>query len=324
MSFQRIIIADIVVEKSLFSLQDFLVNETIYETNLTQSFRRLGILSPVIVYKNNNSNQFHLIDGKKRIDYAKENQLEVINATVLPEKTPITEILTLIFYDKRNEITQSMINQIQFIYFALSSGAPESWILEYFCIPLGLKPHSTFLRECECIYHLPGELKHFCHEKKFSFKQILHLASYPENILSQLISWMSILPFSASTLEEIASNLKDYLKGNNKTIHDFIGEPAIQEILQSPLSPREKTEKLRRLIYTKQFPILSEVNARIQKTVHALTLPEDIQILWDKTLENKEVDLRILVKDPEGWASLLKKLHATAIEHALSTILDEL
>lgn len=323
MNIQSLDINDILLDESRFSLDGFLFGEEPLNGNLSQSLDRFGTLTPVIVYRDDNG-RFHLIDGRKRIRFARRKGSNVIESAVLPQETDFTEIMALLFSEKRHVITETIINKIGFISFAVSLGLRESWIFESLCIPMRLKPHTEFLRECERIHALPEELKYFCHEKRFSLKQILNLAYYPEEILHQLTGWKSVLHLTASILDEIASNLRDYLKAGNKTVHDFASDPEVETIIVSHSTPRERTEKLRRLLYIKRYPVLSEVNAKIQKTVEKLDLPKEMTINWDRTLENRKVDISITVKDPKEWEEIMKRVTSSDIERALEKILDEL
>ncbi len=323
MKIQGININKVLIDDSQFTMRNYLFELVSKQSCQIQSFDTVGILYPVIVYEDNNK-QLHLIDGKKRIQFAIQIQEKIIRATVLPEATPVTDIITLIFCNKRTEIEASIINKIQFICFAISLNASKSWILQSLCMPFEFKPHSDFLRECERIYSLPREMKFFCHEKRFSLKQLLNLAYYPPDLLMQLINWKTSLQLTASTLDEIASNLKDYLKRENKKMRDFLSEPEVEEIFESSISPRDKTEKLRRLIYLKRFPILSSVNARIQNTVKNLDLPHEININWDSSLENKNINLIVQLKDPKKWKGVLDTLNSKKVKDAITSILDEM
>ncbi|GBD96983.1 MAG TPA: hypothetical protein ENG83_07900 [Nitrospirae bacterium] len=323
MPIKSISVDDIFIEKSRFSLDAFLFEPGTDEACPAESFKHLGILQPVVVYRES-SGQFHLIDGKKRIRYARQSRSKEINAIVLAEKSPVTDIITLILCERNGKIKSGIMNKVRFICFALSLHAPESWILEKLCMPLGFKPYSAFLRDCEAISKLPEGLQQICHEKKFSFKQILNLTHYPHDILTLLITWKPVLQLTASILDEMASNLKDYLKARNTGIENFLAEPGISEIINSGLSPRDKTERLRRLIYLKQYPVLSEVNAGIHKTIRRLNLPEDISIEWDRTLENKCLDFTIHMQGTEKWQRVLDTLNSEKLKKAIESILDKL
>jgi hypothetical protein len=316
-------IGDILIDDSRFSLRHYLFDAASDRSCEINSFDSLGILYPIILYEDDKK-RLHLIDGKKRAIFALQSGDSNIRATVLPSTTPVADLLILILCNKRHEIASSAINRIQFIYFANSLNAAESWILQSLCIPFEFKPHRDFFRECERIYNLPRELKLFCHEKKLSLKQMLNLSYHPQDLLAQLLKWKSSIQLTASILDEIASHLKDYFKRENRSIKDFINDPDVRDIFDSSLGPREKTEKLRQIIRVKRFPVLSETNARMMKTIEDLKLPKGIRVNWDCTLENKNITLALDINNSEQWQSLLKSLSSEEVNDALNSVLDEL
>jgi len=323
MSAVLININDILVEESRFSLKGFLFESDLNKASTEDSFKHLGILHPVIVCEDKDK-RFHLIDGKKRIQFARQSRTEKISAIVLAGSTPVTDIVTLILSDRRSEIGQSVINKILFICFSEAVGAPESWILNALCVQFGFKPYIEFLKDCKRINDLPEKIKLFCHEKKFSMKQILNLPHYPEDILLQLMRWRSEIQLTASTMDELASNLKDHLRAQNRTIKDFVSENEVQEVILSSMSPRDKTERLRKLIHAKRFPVLSEINTRIEEKVSQLNLPENISLNWDRSLENKNVDITVHVHEPTKMKKSLNTLNSAEMKRAIESILDEL
>jgi hypothetical protein len=323
MPVQSIRVDDILIDGSLFSLKGFLCGPDVRKICPEDSFKRLGILYPAVVFRDG-SGRFHIIDGAKRAHFATMDQQENISAIILTETTPVTDIITFILCGKTNEIEQSVLNKVQFVCFAASLEAPEPWILNYLCPVFGFRPHSRFLEDCQRIRKLPEELKSFCHEKRFSMKQLLNLTYYPEEILLQLMEWRNEIQLTASILDEISSNLGDYLKAEEKTIKDFIEESGVQEILRSSLSPRDRTERLREVIRLKRFPVLSEVNARMERTVEDLKLSQEISVDWDRTLENKNVDITVRIQDAKKFSGLIDRLKSLEMKKAVERLLDEL
>jgi ribosomal protein S10 len=243
---------------------------------------------------------------------------------ILPETSPVTDIISLIICNKRHEIESSIINKIQSIFFAISLNAPEAWIMDTLCYSFDFKPHSEFLRECERINNLPKEIKQFCHDKKISLKQLVNFTYFPRDLLETLIGWKSVLQLTASTLDEIASNINDYLKRENKNIDDLLSEPEVQEIFDSSLGPRDKTEHFRQLLHLRKFPLLSASNSRIEHEVRSINIPKEVKINWDRTLENKKMEINISVNDPVKWSGILKALQSNELKSAIESILDEL
>jgi len=314
---------DILVEKSCFSLKGFLFETGRDKASTEDSFDHLGILYPVLVFKDKNG-RLHLVDGRKRVNFAMQRRMEKIRAIILPESMPVTDIITQILADKSTEIGQSVMNKMLFICFANRVAAAESWIINSLCRPFGFKPYSEFLKDCERANDLPDEIKSFCHEKKFSMKQILNLSHHPEDILLQLMRWRTDIQLTASTMDELASNLKDYLRAQKRTINDLVLENEVQDIIRSSMSPRDKTERLRKFIHAKRFPVLTEVNTRIEDTISELNLPERITVKWDRTLENKHVEVTVHVSKSEQLEELLRTLNSAEVKKAVKDILDKL
>jgi len=125
-------------------------------------------------------------------------------------------------------------------------------------------------------------------------------------------------------MDELASNLKDHLRAQKRTVKDFVLENEVQDIIQSSMSPRDKTERMRSLIYMKRFPVLSEINTRIGEKISQLNLPKDISINWDRTLENKNVDITVHLEEPEKMTELMDRLNSAEMRKAIEDILDEL
>lgn len=323
MQIEKIRIKDVIIDDSPYSLKSLFTDSDPEQNRLSDSFKSLGIIYPIVIYRDN-ENRLHLIDGKKRLQFAKESNEDIIKASILPTSTPETDIIHLIYCIRKPEIEKSVMNKVQFINFVLTFDIPELWIFSSLCKPLGLKAHIELLDECMMINKLPEDLKLFCHEKGFSLKQITNLSHHSTDILDQLVNWNSLLQLSASTLDEIASNLSACLKRENRNITDFIAEPAVSEIIDSSDSARQKTERLRRFLYLRNYPMLSEVNDRIRRRIEELKLPGEITIGWDETLENKFLNLSINLKEPERWKELLNDLESEEIGAVINEVLDEL
>ena len=80
-------------------------------------------MNPVILYRDI-SGLFHLVDGKKRIRYAFQNEKKMISAMILPETTLLSDVVFFIFNENRDKINESVMNKVQFISFAHSLPVP--------------------------------------------------------------------------------------------------------------------------------------------------------------------------------------------------------
>lgn len=320
---EMIRIADVRTDNSIFTLERYVFESPPPSFCSAHDFSSPGILLPIIVVRDHGG-QLHLVDGRRRILHAQQSGAEEIPAAILPASTPLSDILIFILCSKRYEIFPGIINCVQFLCFAMDLGADESWILSKLCRAFGFRPHASFLRDCKRVQVLPLPLRQFCHEKIFSLKQILNLTFFPDDLIDLLVHWISCLPLTASTFEEIAAHLRAYLRREGMSAEDFVNSPDVQDIFSSSMSPRAKTEKLRGLIRRRQLPVLTAANDRIAKTVHALGLPKDISLQWDKTLENREIRLSVTLRRADDWSETVQHLSSPELAAAMKTILEEL
>jgi len=323
MKVERIDTGDILVEDSRFSIDRYLFESRGVGACHIRSFDSIGILYPVVVYMDEDG-QYHLIDGRRRLRYIKDKGEGTINAIILKPQTPVTDIINLIFCNKKDLIESSVINKVQFMCFAMDLNAPESWITQSLCIPLELRPHKDFLIECRRIMDLPHDLRVFLHEKRFSLKQIINFTLYPEDLVGEVIKWRDRLHLTASILDEIMQDLNDYLRRHDKGIKDFVQEPDVQELFESSYNPRQRTERLRQLIKLKKYPVLSATNQRIQETVDSLDLPEQVRVQWDRTLENRQVSIVIDLTEGMQLKEVIERLGREAVMKGVERILQQL
>ncbi len=316
-------VSDVLVENSRFSLEKYIFRDGGNNRILVNSFDHCGVIHPVTVYKDADG-RIHLIDGKLRIAYGSRKGLKCIPAVLIGTDATIETIIELILSLKQDHIEKSMIDKTGFVSFALERGAHESWVLNHLCRTLGLKTHRSFLDDCKRIFELPLELKRFCHEKGFSMKQLLNMTSYSSALLERIMSWKPDLHFSASILDELASNLNDCLRLKDQTIDEFIAEQGIGDLLSSDKNSREKTNELRQVVREVRYPVLTDVNARMDHIVKALDLPENIRVIWDRTLENKKVEIMSVFTDIKEWSDIINHMRTEEMRKTLADMLDEL
>ncbi|MBC8412413.1 hypothetical protein H8E50_01915 [bacterium] len=316
-------ISSIQINDSMFSLRSYIFESREVSSCYLQTFDTLGIIHPITLYEDP-AGRLHLIDGIKRIQFARQNGIHAIEATILPSDTALQEIILLIMCNKRHEIELSTINKIQFLYFAVSLNIPSEWITNSICMPFSFKPHQDFLTECERIYTLPVELKLFCHAKNFSLKQLLNLSRYPVELLNMTLKWQTALQLSASVFIELASGVRDYMRAGQHSLQAFLDEPDVNELLESSMAPKDKTECFRRLLQIKRYPILTDVQTRINDRISNMDLPKEVCINWDQTLENKKLDIKISIQNGAEWRKAIASLNSDQAEDYLREILNEL
>jgi hypothetical protein len=316
-------IDDILVEESLFNLKEIIFSEDTLTNTLRSSFRTLGILEPVLVYKDRDT-KVHLIDGRKRIEFLRDTGHKKIRALLLSKVTSIRELYLYILYQRRSQILESTINTVQFIKKVAEVCKDTEWITRNICIPLGIKPHRRLFEEIDVITGVPHEVRSFFHEKRFSYKQILNFSYYPHDLLTTVLSWRKDIYLTASLFEEIVTLLRDILETNKLSIKEFLSDLEVKDIFDSEMPPKKKTEALRRLLFKRRHPVLTGTNEEIERAVDEMSLPENISVSWDRTLENKELIIKMKILSPEHLIYSMNILNKEKILEGVKKILDKL
>jgi hypothetical protein len=289
---------------------------------LKYSLDTVGIQNPVLVHRLTDGS-FHLVDGFKRAGYYRDKGETEIPCRVMSDVS-LSQVLDIIVIEHFGKIHSSPASRAKFICSALELGIAKELAIEHYLPMLQLESHGKILKQCEKIGSLPGEILDFLEEKRFSIKQCVHMTRHPRELLLQLFSWKRELALTASIVEELLENIKDYLRANQTSCGEFAQKKSVTEILFSTLSPQEKTKRFRELVRTLRFPILTETNGKMDRTVTELGLPDTVHIRWDRTLEKKEAIVTTRITDSTKWALALETLCKKDFAQCIDRLLEEL
>ena len=213
---------------------------------------------------------------------------------------------------------------MRFVGFALGLGIKRIALLECFLPLLGLKGHDAVLRKIESVGKLPNDVLSFCNIKNFSMKQCFQLTRYDKGLLAVVFSWKDKLVLSAAVFEEILTNLNDYLRTNNLGASSLIEDSRFKYIIYTPLSPHKRTNMLRDFIKSLKLPGRTGLNEEIEEIKKEISLPENIDIIWDKSLEKKEVKVTLNLCGDEVWEKAKDILNGEKVGRGIREILNKL
>ncbi len=289
---------------------------------LANSIKSTGIQLPLLIHKS--GDEVHLVDGFKRAVVAKSLEIENIPCCFLPEDISLRDVLAFLFIEQNELIISSLVTRARFVAFAQKQGLDNTTLLEYYFPLLGLKSHAAVLKKLKAIDKLPQKVLDFCDEKHFSMRQCSSLTRYPSDLLSQVFSWKDELYLTASMAEEILTNLKDYLRGTGISLAEFVDDKEVKDLSNSSLSSQERTRRFRSLLKKRRFPILTDVNIKMDHIRKQISLPDNIKLSWDPTLEKRELRLALTIHEPEDWDNNLKVLKKVSLKQGIADMLKDL
>ena len=289
---------------------------------LANSVNNIGIQSPLLIHRS--GDELHLVDGFKRAVVAKSLEIENIPCCFLPEDNSLREVLAFLLIEQNERIMSSLVTRALFVAFAQKQGLDNTTLLQYFFPLLGLEGHTSVLKKLKAIDTLPQKVLDFCDEKHFSMRQCSSLTRYPSDLLSQVFSWKDDLYLTASMAEEILTNLKDYLRGTGISLADFIDDKEVKDLFNSSLKSQERTRRFRSLLKKRRFPILTDVNLKMDHLRKQISLPDNIKLSWDTTLEKRELRLALTIHEPEDLDKNLKVLKKVSLKQGITDMLKDL
>ncbi len=291
MRLESLRIDDILIEESPYNLRTRLITEVPppWPENLTPL--------PVIVLEENG--RFHLLDGLRRVSYLRGRGADVIKAIVF-QKTSPSELCRLIYSLHHEKINQSTIQKVLFMDFALCLGCP----LEDASGLVGLRGYRNLKEELQRILSLPPPVREFFHRKGFSYLQILSFTVYPLELVEFLVGLSGKVQITAQVFEELLQGIHECMKRDDLSLEDLKKALQTEELLETDLPPKRKAEVLRQRTRQLRFPFLEGVNRQIEQRIQRFNLPSNIQILWDRTLEEAFVEVRIRIDEPQAVETL--------------------
>jgi len=205
-----------------------------------------------------------------------------------------------------------------------SAGVADEHLCDRLLPALGLQPHPRVLARCLPIAELPAPVADFCAQKGFSLKQCAHIARHSRELLDEVFSWCDRINLTASLAEELLDDLTDFLRARDLSPAELAERTDIRAVLESGDNPQQAARALRDLVRSLRAPVLTSTNQRMDAVATSLALPSRVRLQWDRSLERRELGLRISLRDPEEWPETLARLSRADVEQAIASLLGEL
>ncbi len=290
---------------------------------LLRSLERLGMQTPLLV-QTSDTGELHLMEGFRRLEAARGLGWETAPCRVLPPDIPLPERLDLLLSCRWGRLQSGIVPKSRFLNLALGLGLPRKNVLSRIMPLLQLEGHEWVLRHCEAVAALPAGVLDYCELKGFSLKQCTHLSRHPGELLELVFAWRERLGLTASIVAELLEHIRDYLRAHHLTTKDFLDLPNLREVMDAPCSVQERTRRLRRLVRSLRFPLLTEVEQRMEGIRRRMGLPANVRASWDPSLEQRAVELHITLNDPQAWPATRDGLAAPSIAQGIEELLEEL
>ncbi|MEK9656836.1 MAG: hypothetical protein VW378_00470 [bacterium] len=279
---------------------------------LTHALTQHGILSPlhIAIYKETPL----LIDGFKRLYWAQQQNMTKVPACTHPCQTP-KELFQLIHALKSKQIQNPIIQAL----LLQTLGREHSPLLTQETHPLSSNTQNletssqkkSYFHNLKKLSQLSPNILHFCREKKFSFTHCKKIITFKKSTLEQLIALNPQLQWTASNFILAASYIEQS-KQHTVSITD-----ELKDILTNNPQLASQNKRLQNAFLEKlkmnAKPTLHYYHKEIKRQIHALNLPKNIDLIWDKSLETHALTLQIHTHKKNMLSDTLNSVNTTQL-----------
>lgn len=279
-------------------------------SELKESVRQVGILTPLRVQPGTANRGFRLISGFRRCAVAAELQIERAFAIVRPASADEKELIAEAIYEAGAGRPLTEIEKARTASkLVLQFGFAREVAMEKFLGFLGIRPDPYHLNRLLQLAALPLRLQKAC-DGALDCDLALRLAKWPETSSGGFADLVDSLRLGRNKQRELFGLMDDLaaLRGSSPA---QLWEEAAGRPLGARNMTMEKCQQIRDRLYSLRFPVLSAYQERSRALRSELSIPPEIQISLPENLEGSEMKLRLRVSSPaelKRLSDLLKEL----------------
>ncbi|GAB4378218.1 MAG: hypothetical protein Kow0042_26700 [Calditrichia bacterium] len=290
-------------------------------TLLSQSIKKHGILQPIwIVHRAPN----HLIiDGHRRVQAALNLNFAEIPVQILPEEkfeSLYTKALSI------NISTQplSLIEKLRAFQIATQNFS-ENTQQEVRQI-LNLTHHRDLNHILDDLNNIPPRLLKYLHELNVQMRMLTRLLRFSYTKYERWFDLFVNLRFKGNEMVTILEAIEDIFLRDCLEPDQCYQQLQIADILQSPRTPQQKIQEIKRKLNDHRYPLLREIQKKIKEKSDVIEkeFKGKLRIEWDNTLEKPGIVVNIHLPDADAFSEIWQKLKNEEIRLQLESLLNHM
>ncbi len=285
---------EIDLQDKLFCYSDHRYDREILQKSLCLS----GILNPIVVLEKDND--YQVVTGFRRLEVSKELNLKNIPAYRARPETSLEDLFWLSALENQTTRALNLLEKATLLAKLEGAKIPKRKIIDLFMPLIGLQPSSQKMDELMTLTGLPESLVDYILSKNLSARKFRHLKGLSKNSLAFFADFLDYLTPGASLFEEITKGLVEVAQRDDASLDEIINSCGfIQIIKDESVEKTKRLKKLREKSFALRYPILTAENKRIANRLKLLKLPPCLEIKWDRSLENKGLEIRFVLNNQE-------------------------
>ncbi|MBS3740604.1 MAG: hypothetical protein KGY75_01110 [Candidatus Cloacimonetes bacterium] len=259
---------------------------------------------PLLVVENKDN--YHLLYGIQEFKQWK-NKHNNLMAYVLPKdlkfQTLFDEVIN--YHIRHHDLNHFEISNT--INMLRNKNFSETDITNRFCRTLDIAPTKNMVRDYLSLQKINNRVVIFLINKDASLKQWLIFPELDDQTQSFLAKIIAKLQPSLSSLTQLAKNILEIAKRDNKETKQVIKELKLKENIKN-YSKQLALQKLREIVRNSRYPVLEKYKKNKSDKIKSLNLPKSIKIVPDKTMETKNFRIQISIESKQDIGESIKYL----------------
>jgi len=288
--------------------------------SLQQSIEEVGVMHPVTLVPVGNG--FRIVCGHRRVKISSQLQTKEIPARILGLAPSDETMLMLNLSENQLHHHYSDIEKGLILFKLSEARVPEKRIMEKYMPMLGLEKSKKLLDD----YLKANQLV-------LGLKTLLHEMNVPVRIFSVLFNWDTESAIAAerffTVLRPGVNKWRDLLEWTDEistrdeiTPLDLLEMPELQSVLnQNDLAPNVRYDRIRQILHSRRYPILSDLRVRLARSLDALKLDDKTKVYVQDSFESDEIRIEMKFRTREEFVRQVEKLVRASDSEALDELI---
>ncbi len=274
-------------------------------TRLPDSLGRFGILDPL--WLRETSGGYIVVDGFKRLGWAKENMMHDVLCRIFSENIDSREVWSQRIEKKIFEGEINPAEKAQIIAVLAGLFGPGE-IPGFFLSSLKVSNRSEVLRKWVLVSQKGPGMLEALGSGEAAERAAMEIADWDPSSSDCVLSLVRALRCSASIQVEIVERISEIAVREGKTRAEVLEMERVREILSSKeLNHREKTQALREYFSELRNPRLSARRKRFEQEIEAIGLPRGAKIVAPEAFEGGGWQMELSFGAPEELRKIFRE-----------------
>ena len=288
--------------------------------SLQQSIEEVGIINPVTLVQV--ANRFRIVCGHRRVKISSQLQIKEIPARILDLAPSDETMLMLNLSENQLHHHYSDIEKGLILFKLSEARVPEIRTIEKYMPMLGLEKSKKLLDDYLSTNQLTTGLKTLLHEMNVPLRTFSVFFNWNAKSAMAAERFFSVLRPGVNKWRDLLEWVEEISTRDEITPLDLFELPELQSVLnQNDLAPNVRYDRIRQILHSRRYPILSDLRVRLARSLDALKLDDKTKVHVQDSFESDEIRIEMKFRTREEFVSQVEKLVRASDSEALDELI---